>query len=282
MLKEIHEQPEALENALRGRLEESDGTRPFRRPQPRSAAAAASRSHGHDGVRHQLSCGPGRRISVRGVRPHAGRGGVRLASFAIAIRRWTATPSLLAHDAIRRNGRHPGGAARIEAQGSSDAGALQRRRQQHRPRSRRRRLSARRPGDRRRQHQGVYAIRSAVLAMLALYFGRMRHLSSMQGSQMVRDLRAVPGPAAARRWPASRRCEKIAAKYQHASNCPLPRPAVPLPGRAGRRIEAKGNQLYPRRGLSGGGDETWPDRAGGRKNADRSSWCRAARSSTRC
>ena len=44
----------------------------------------------------------------------------------------------------------------IEAQGPSDAGALQRRRQQHRPRGRRRRLPARRPGDRRRQHQGVH------------------------------------------------------------------------------------------------------------------------------
>jgi glucosamine--fructose-6-phosphate aminotransferase (isomerizing) len=32
----------------------------------------------------------------------------------------------------------------------------------------------------------------AVLAMLALYFGRMRHLSSLQGERMVRDLKAMP------------------------------------------------------------------------------------------
>jgi glucosamine--fructose-6-phosphate aminotransferase (isomerizing) len=32
----------------------------------------------------------------------------------------------------------------------------------------------------------------AVLAMLALYFGRMRHLSSLQGARMIRELRAVP------------------------------------------------------------------------------------------
>ena len=43
-----------------------------------------------------------------------------------------------------------------QAQGPSDAGAVQRRRQQHRPRGRRRRLPARRPGDRRRQHQGLH------------------------------------------------------------------------------------------------------------------------------
>ena len=32
----------------------------------------------------------------------------------------------------------------------------------------------------------------AVLVMLALYLGRMRHLSSLQGARMVRDLRAIP------------------------------------------------------------------------------------------
>jgi len=32
----------------------------------------------------------------------------------------------------------------------------------------------------------------AVLTMLALYLGRMRHLSSLQGAQMIHDLRAVP------------------------------------------------------------------------------------------
>src|SRR5207253_8134811 len=31
-----------------------------------------------------------------------------------------------------------------------------------------------------------------VLTMLALYLGRMRHLSSLQGAQMIRDLRAMP------------------------------------------------------------------------------------------
>src|SRR3989440_10721033 len=33
----------------------------------------------------------------------------------------------------------------------------------------------------------------AVLTMLALYFGRMRHLSSLQGLRMVRELQAMPG-----------------------------------------------------------------------------------------
>src|SRR6202008_3208720 len=32
----------------------------------------------------------------------------------------------------------------------------------------------------------------AVLAMLALYFGRLRHLSSLQGQRMIRELQAMP------------------------------------------------------------------------------------------
>src|SRR6202030_1735789 len=31
-----------------------------------------------------------------------------------------------------------------------------------------------------------------VLAMLALYFGRLRHLSSLQGARMIHELQAVP------------------------------------------------------------------------------------------
>src|SRR5271163_2322219 len=38
----------------------------------------------------------------------------------------------------------------------------------------------------------AFANQVAVLTMLALYFGRMRHLSSLQGMQMVTALRAMP------------------------------------------------------------------------------------------
>jgi len=53
MLKEIFEQPEALENAMRGRLDDADSTTHFA-PQSRSPAAAAGRAHHPDGLRHQL------------------------------------------------------------------------------------------------------------------------------------------------------------------------------------------------------------------------------------
>ena len=93
MRKEIHEQPEALENALRGRLEESDGTAHFGGLNLDVQTAAAGGSHRHDGVRHQLSRRSRRRISVRGVRANAGGSRVRQRSSATAIRRWTVIPS---------------------------------------------------------------------------------------------------------------------------------------------------------------------------------------------
>jgi glucosamine--fructose-6-phosphate aminotransferase (isomerizing) len=56
-----------------------------------------------------------------------------------------------------------------------------------------------------------------VLTMLALYFGRMRHLSSLQGAAIIRDLRAMP--AAIRR---TLRCQdevrRIAERYAHVRN----------------------------------------------------------------
>ena len=44
MLKEIYEQPEALENAMRGRLDDADATRPLRRPEPRRRSNCAGSS----------------------------------------------------------------------------------------------------------------------------------------------------------------------------------------------------------------------------------------------
>ena len=51
--------------------------RPLRRPEPRRAAAAPGRPRHPDRLRHELPRGAGRRVPVRGARPHAGRGRVR-------------------------------------------------------------------------------------------------------------------------------------------------------------------------------------------------------------
>ena len=97
-----------------------------------AAAAAPGRAHHPDRLRHQLSRGPGRRVSVRGVRPHPGRGRVRQ---RVPLPQSADRPQhdRPRHHAVGRDGRHAGGPARVEAQGPSDAGALQRRRQHASP-----------------------------------------------------------------------------------------------------------------------------------------------------
>jgi glucosamine--fructose-6-phosphate aminotransferase (isomerizing) len=75
MLKEIHEQPETIRPArpaLAGRRH-----RRIWRLEPRSAAVAPREPPRAHRLRHELARGPGGRIPDRGVRPAAGRGGVR-------------------------------------------------------------------------------------------------------------------------------------------------------------------------------------------------------------
>lgn len=57
----------------------------------------------------------------------------------------------------------------------------------------------------------------AVLGMLALYLGRMRHLSSIQGAQMVRELRAIPD-AVRRALSCHEEVKRVAEKYCHVNN----------------------------------------------------------------
>jgi len=54
--------------------------------------------------------------------------------------------------------------------------------------------------------------------MLALYLGRMRHLSSLQGARMIRELRAMPD-ALRRTLHCHDEVKRIAEQYYQASNC---------------------------------------------------------------
>src|SRR3712207_6471416 len=57
----------------------------------------------------------------------------------------------------------------------------------------------------------------AVLALLALHFGRLRHLSSLQGQRMIADLRAMPD-IIRRTLECHRTVREIAERYHTASN----------------------------------------------------------------
>jgi glucosamine--fructose-6-phosphate aminotransferase (isomerizing) len=53
--------------------------------------------------------------------------------------------------------------------------------------------------------------------MLALYFGRLRHLSSLQGTRMIRELRAIPD-AVRRALSCHDAVKEIASRYAHVNN----------------------------------------------------------------
>src|SRR5437879_5402598 len=190
MLKEIYEQPEALENALRGRLSDSDASAHFGglnldsqqlRQAERLILTACGTSY-HAALVGEYLFEELARIPVeveyasefRYRNPPMDRN-----TIVLAITQSGETADTLA--AVRESKRkgHPT-LALCNVVGSSIA---------------------------READGGVYlhagpeigvastkafTNQVAVLAMLALYFGRLRHLSSMQGARMVRELQAMP------------------------------------------------------------------------------------------
>jgi glucosamine--fructose-6-phosphate aminotransferase (isomerizing) len=215
MLKEIHEQPQALENAMCGRLADSDASAHFGglnldnqqlRLAERIILTACGTSY-HAGLVGEYLFEEFARMPVeveyasefRYRNPPIDRN-----TIVIAITQSGETADTLA--ALRESKRkgHPS-LAICNVVGSSIA---------------------------READGGVYlhagpeigvastkafTSQVAVLAMLALYFGRMRHLSSIQGAEIIRDLRALPD------WTrAALKCEdsvqEIAEKYYKATN----------------------------------------------------------------
>jgi glucosamine--fructose-6-phosphate aminotransferase (isomerizing) len=63
----------------------------------------------------------------------------------------------------------------------------------------------------------AFTSQCTVLAMLALYFGRMRHLSSIQGQRMIDELRALPD-VVRKTLECHDRVKEVAAKYAHVKN----------------------------------------------------------------
>ena len=84
----------------------------------------------------------------------------------------------------------------------------------------------------------AFTSQCTVLAMLALYFGRLRHLSFSAGMKIIEELQELPEKVRQalrmqRRGPPH--CPKICGMPQFS----LPRPAVQLPHRPGRHLKLK-------------------------------------------
>jgi glucosamine--fructose-6-phosphate aminotransferase (isomerizing) len=215
MLKEIYEQPEALENALRGRLSEADATAHFGGlnldPQQLRAAeriilTGCGTSY-HAALVGEYLIEEFARIPVeveyaseyRYRNPPVDRNTV-----VIAVTQSGETADTLA--ALRESKRkgHPtlaicnvvGSAIAREADGGVYLHAG--------------------------QEVGVASTKAftsqvTVLTLLALFFGRMRHLSALQGAKIVEDLKALPDAMRA-----ALRCHdtvrRIAERYHTANN----------------------------------------------------------------
>ncbi len=216
MLKEIFEQPETIRNAMRGRLDDAEGTAHFGglnlapkqlRAVDRIVMTACGTSY-HAGLVGEYLFEEFARIPVeveyaselRYRNPPMDRNTILL-----AITQSGETADTLA--AMRESKRmgHPT-LALCNAVGSSIA---------------------------READGGVYlhagpeigvastkafTSQATVLAMLALYFGRMRHLSIAQGQRMVAELRALPD-AVRRALACHDRVKEIAARYADCRNC---------------------------------------------------------------
>jgi len=215
MLKEIHEQPEALENAMRGRLDDADATarfgglnlnpRQLRRAERLVFTACGTSWHAAlvgEYLFEELARIP---VEVEYASEFRYRNApMDRNTIVLAITQSGETADTLA--ALRESKRkgHPT-LALCNVVGSTIA---------------------------READGGVYlhagpeigvastkafSNQVCVLAMLALHLGRMRHLSSVQGLRMLEELRALPD-AVRRALDCHDAVRRVAARYQHAGN----------------------------------------------------------------
>jgi glutamine---fructose-6-phosphate transaminase (isomerizing) len=103
------------------------------------------------------------------------------------------------------------------------------------------------------------------LALFTLFMGRRRHLSVLQGREIVAALQELP--TRSRKSSSSNDEVRDLARLQGLEQLPLSRTGLPVPGCARGRAQAEGGQLHPRRGVSGRRDEARPHRAHRRRHA---------------
>ena len=106
------------------------------------------------------------------------------------------------------------------------------------------------------------------LALFTLFIGRRRHLSVLQGREMVQYLSELPHQVE-EVLKLNDEIEDLAGHYKDASNFLYLGRGYQFPGRAGGCAQAEGSQLHPRRGLSRGRDEARTDRPHRRGHAGR-------------
>ena len=107
----------------------------------------------------------------------------------------------------------------------------------------------------------AFTSQCVMLAMLALYFGRLRHIELRQGIRMIERLQNLPDKV--RQALLQRRGETDRREILPCEQLLVPWAPIQLSRGPGRGAEAEGNQLHPCRGLSRGRDEARAHRPGG-------------------
>ena len=266
MLKEIHEQPQAVQDTFGGRVDFELGTRRTSTPsssRPRRCAAIARDPPAR--LRHVVARRAGRQVPDRGAGAHAGRGRLRL---RVPLPRPDRRPlgagaRRLAVGRDRRHALGDGGRQASAARGCSPSATCS---------------AARRRGSSEGvvythagPEIGVASTKAFTTQLVALLPARplpapgsaawaiepaparaLAHLPQAVSEALA--LESTDRGAGAALLPAPQNFLYLGARHQ-------------LPDRARGRAQAEGDLLHPRRGLPGGRDEARPDRAHRREPA---------------
>ena len=156
--------------------------------------------------------------------------------------------------------------ARVARQRREDTGHLQRGRLHDRARIQWHDLHPCRAGDRRGLDQGIHRAVDGAVPVRGLSGTGARHADAGRSKKLLDELTLIPGKLEALLH-GDEETEDLAKRISPRARFPVPGTRHSLSHRAGRRAEAEGNLLHPRRRLSGGRDEARAERADRRRPA---------------
>ena len=257
MLKEIHEQADAVAETIADRTVRPDGVD---LPELDDELLRGVTPHHHRRLRHLLPRGPDRPLRDRGVGARPGRDGHRV---RVPLPQPGGRPRRPRdrHHAVGRDAGHAGrDAARARARRDRARGHEHHGLAGH-ARRRRRRLHARRPGDRRRRDQDVRRPGRRHVPARAAHGRAARHARRRAPHRARHAPEAHPARHRRDARPGHRRDRPRRRAPLRQGLLPLPRPPRRPAGRPRGRAQAQGDLLHRDRRLRRGRDEARPDRA---------------------
>ncbi len=270
MLKEIHEQADAVAETIADRTRARRRRRPRRRGRARRGDPARRQAHDRRRLRHELPRRPDRPLRDRGVGADPGRDGHRLRVPLPQPGRRPGRPRHR-HHAVGRDRRHAGRDAHRQASAARPS-SPSRTSWARRPRATPTACSSRAPASRSSvAATKTFVCQVAVMYLLGLRLAELRGtLDAERRAEIVADLKRIPHciEELLERHRARRRAGSPT-RHWDQELLPLPRPPRRPAGRARGRAEAQGDLLHLDRRVRRRRDEARPDRAARRVHAGR-------------